>query len=92
MTPRPEPNAFSRAGEEDSVTPIRMCYRQWAVVIEIARHPLTAARLHAAEHATDDQDPNVRQQAIRDAGEIVCAAHQEVRWLAGAGAAILTIY
>ncbi len=70
--------AFVRAGEEDSVIPIRMFYRQWGVVIEIERHPHTAARLHAAEHAIDDQDPEVRQQAIREAGEIVRAAHHKV--------------
>lgn len=49
--------AFVRAGEEDSVTPIHMFYRQWGVVIEIERHPNTAARLHAAERAVDDHDP-----------------------------------
>lgn len=30
--------AFAQAGEEDSVVPIRMFYRQWAVVVEIERH------------------------------------------------------
>lgn len=67
--------AFVRAGEEDSVIPIRMFYRQWGVVIEIERHPGTAARLHAAEHAMDDANPDIRAQAIREAGEIVRAAH-----------------
>ena len=28
-------NAFVRAGDEDSVVPIRVFYRQWAVVVEI---------------------------------------------------------
>jgi hypothetical protein len=31
--------AFDRAGEENSVTPIRMFYREWAVIVEIERHP-----------------------------------------------------
>ncbi|MCE0538528.1 hypothetical protein LWF15_23800 [Kineosporia rhizophila] len=70
--------AFVRAGEEDSVVPIRMFYRQWGVVIEIERNPDTAARLHAAEHAIDDPDPEIRAQAIREAGEIVRAAHRVV--------------
>lgn len=70
--------AFVRAGEEGSVGPIRMFYRQWGVVIEIERHPHTAARFHAAEHAIDDLDSGVREQAIREAGEIVRAAHREV--------------
>ncbi|TQS41152.1 hypothetical protein [Cryptosporangium phraense] len=70
--------AFVRAGDEDSVTPIRMFYRQWGVVIEIERHPHTAARLHAAERAVDDPDPDTRARAIREAGEIVRAAHREL--------------
>jgi hypothetical protein len=70
--------AFVRAGDEDSVVPIRMFYRQWGVVIEIERHPRTAARLHAAERAIDDPDPDVRARAIREAGEIVRAAHRAV--------------
>lgn len=70
--------AFVRAGDEDSVTPIRMFYRQWGVIVEIERHPQTAARLHAAERAVDSPDPEVRKQAIREAGEIVRATHREV--------------
>lgn len=70
--------AFVRAGDEDSVVPIRMFYRQWGVVVEIERHPQTAARLHAAERAVDSPDPDIRARAIREAGEIVRAAHHEV--------------
>lgn len=66
--------AFVRAGDEDSVVPIRMFYRQWGVVIEIERHPELARRLHAAERAV----PQVRARAIREAGEIVRAAHNEL--------------
>jgi hypothetical protein len=70
--------AFVRAGDEDSVVPIRMFYRQWGVVVEIERQPEIARRLHAAERAVDDPDPAVRERAIRDAAEIVRAAHREV--------------
>ena len=70
--------AFVRAGGEDSVVPIRMFYRQWGVVVEIERHPETARRLHAAERAISSADPDVRERAIREAGEIVRAAHREV--------------
>jgi hypothetical protein len=70
--------AFVRAGEEDSVLPIRMFYRQWGVIVEIERHPGTARRLHAAERAMDSEDADVRAQAVREAGEIVRAAHREV--------------
>jgi hypothetical protein len=71
-------DAFVRAGEENSVTAIRMFYRQWAVVVEIERHPDTARRLHAAEQAMSSPDAQVREDAIREAGEIVRAAHRNV--------------
>ncbi|MGY0063660.1 hypothetical protein ACWY4P_45430 [Streptomyces sp. LZ34] len=70
--------AFIRAGEEDSVVPIRMFYRQWGVIVEIERHPQTARRLHAAEASMDSDDADVRARAIHEAGEIVRAAHREV--------------
>jgi hypothetical protein len=70
--------AFVLAGEQGSVTPIHMFYREWAVIVEIERHPETARRLHAAEQALMSDDPQVRDAAIRDAGEIVRAAHRTV--------------
>lgn len=71
-------DAFVRAGQLGSVTPIRMFYREWAVVVEIERHPATALRLHAAERALMSDDPAARDAAVRDAGEIVRAAHAAV--------------
>ena len=71
-------DAFVRAGEQGSVTPIHMFYREWAVIVEIERYPETARRLHAAEQALMSDDPRVRDAAIHDAGEIVRAAHRSV--------------
>jgi hypothetical protein len=71
-------DAFVRAGEEDSVVPIHMFYREWAVIVEIERHPAVARRLHAAEQAMSSADAQVREDAIREAGEIVRAAHPAV--------------
>jgi hypothetical protein len=70
--------AFVRAGEEGSVTPIHMFYREWAVIVEIERFPEVARRLHAAEQALQSEDAQVRQAAIHEAGEIVRAAHRKV--------------
>jgi hypothetical protein len=70
--------AFIRAGEEGSVTPIHMFYREWAVIVEIERFPEVARRLHAAEQALQSEDAQVRQAAIHEAGEIVRAAHRKV--------------
>lgn len=71
-------DAFTKAGEQDSVIPIHMFSREWAVVVEIERHPDTARRLHAAEQALMSDDPAVRDAAIATAGEIVRAAHKAV--------------
>ncbi len=71
-------DAFVRAGEEGSVTPIHMFYREWAVIVEIERYPEVSRRLHAAEQALMSDDPQVRDAAIREAGEIVRAAHRTV--------------
>jgi hypothetical protein len=70
--------AFACAGEEGSVTPIHMFYREWAVVVEIERHPGLARRLHEAERTLMSDDSEVRDAAIREAGEIVRAAHRAV--------------
>jgi hypothetical protein len=71
-------DAFSQACDEDSVFPIRHIYQRWGATIAIERRPSVAARLHAAEHALADPDADVRQHAIREAGEIVQAAYREV--------------
>jgi hypothetical protein len=69
---------FVQAGDENSVLPIRLFYRRRGVVVEVERHPETARRLHTAERAMDDPDPETRRRAVREAGDIVRAAHREV--------------
>jgi len=71
-------DAFSQAGDEDSVYPIRHFYQRWGATIAIERRPLVAARLHAAEHALAGPDADIRERAIREAAEIVQAAYREV--------------
>jgi hypothetical protein len=56
-------DAFTQAGDEDSVFPIRHFYQRWGAAIAIERRPSVAARLHAAERALADPDPAVREQA-----------------------------
>ena len=70
--------AFVRAGEESSVTPIHMFYREWAVVVEIERHPRMVRRLHKAEAMLASEDAQVRDAAVHEAGVIVRAAHRAV--------------
>jgi hypothetical protein len=85
-------DAFTKAGEQNSVVPIHMFYREWAVIVEIERHPETARRLHAAEQALMSDDPAVRDAAIATAGAIARAAHKAVdesnRWMTGTGRSI----
>jgi hypothetical protein len=71
-------DAFSQAGEEDSVFPIRHFYQRWGATIAIERRPSVASRLHAAERALADPDAEIRQRAIQEAAEIVQAAYREV--------------
>jgi hypothetical protein len=71
-------DAFSQAGNEDNVFPIRHFYRRWGATIAIERRPSVAIRLHAAERALADPDADIRQQAIREAAAIVQAAYREV--------------
>ena len=71
-------DAFTQAGDEDSIFPIRHFYQRWGAAIAIERQPTVAARLHAAEQALADPDPAVRNQAIQEASEIVQAAYREV--------------
>ena len=71
-------DAFSQAGDEDSVFPIRHFYQRWGATVAIERRPSVAARLHAAERALADPDADVRERAIQKAAEIVQAAYHEV--------------
>jgi hypothetical protein len=49
------------------------------VLLTVSPAPaVSAARLHAAEQALADPDPAVRDQAAREAAEIVQAAYREV--------------
>ena len=75
--------AFVRAGEQGRVTPIHMFYREWAVIVEIERHPEIARRLHTAARALMSEDPQVRDAAILDAGESY--APRTARWLVSDG-------
>jgi hypothetical protein len=69
-------DAFTHAGDEDSVFPIRHFYQRWGAAIAIERRPSVAARLHAAERALAVPDPAGRDQAVRKAAKIVQAAYR----------------
>ena len=72
LTAREKPNRKRRS--RAASPQIHMFYREWAVIVEIERHPEAARRLHAAEQALMSDDPQVSDAAIRDAGEIARGA------------------
>jgi hypothetical protein len=63
--------AITLAARTGSLGPITRFLETWAVTVEIARHPATAARLHTAEHTArtvGHDDPAWREamHEIRD--------------------------
>jgi hypothetical protein len=70
--------AFSQAGDEHSVHPIRHFCQRWGATVAIERRPSVATRLHAAEHSLADPDADIRQRVIEEAASIVQAAYREV--------------
>jgi hypothetical protein len=78
MTTEAFPPASRTAACNSHNLPIRHFYQRWGAAIAIERRPSVAARLHAAERALADPDPAIRDQAVREAAEIVQAAYREV--------------
>lgn len=76
--------AFSHAGGEDSVYPIRHFCQRWGAAVATEHRPSVATRLHAAERALANPDAGIRQRAVEEAASIVRAAYREVAggWLA----------
>ncbi|MFF6781293.1 DUF6247 family protein [Streptomyces sp. NPDC012510] len=68
---RQKDEAITLAARSGSLAPITRFLETWAVAVEIARVPASAARLHAAEHTArtaDHDDPAWREamDEIRD--------------------------
>ncbi|MDW8810496.1 hypothetical protein P1P68_38285 [Streptomyces scabiei] len=68
---RQKDEAITLAARTGSLGPITRFLESWAVTVEIARHPATAARLYTAEHTArtvDHDDPAWREamHEIRD--------------------------
>ena len=84
-------DAFSQAGDQDGVYPIRHFYQRWGATVAIERRPSVAARLHAAEQTLANPDAEARDRAIREAAEIAQAAYLEAAGgRVGSGNAFMT--
>jgi hypothetical protein len=78
-------DAFTQAGEEDSVFPIRHFYQRRGAAIAIGRRPSVAARLHAAERALADPDPAVRINNLGSRRDRPGSLPRGRGWLTGTG-------
>lgn len=63
--------AFTEAGEKNSVIPIRMFHHRWALLVAIERRPDIARRFHAAEQTVNGPDRATSDQAIREIADIL---------------------
>ena len=72
--------AIALAAQAGSLSPITQFLEEWAVVVEIARCPATAARLVAAERAVQslDRDDPLWHQALADLRSIMAKARAAV--------------
>ncbi|GGO98198.1 hypothetical protein [Wenjunlia tyrosinilytica] len=67
--------AAEEADERGSIGPIRRFVQQWAVHVEIERHPQQAARLHELEALTlNTDDRETARAAAAEAGRIYATA------------------
>lgn len=74
---RQKDEAIALAAESGSLGPITQFLETWAVAIEIARVPATAARLRAAEYTAQSVDRS--DPAWRDAMDEIHALHSAAR-------------
>ncbi|MFD3727818.1 hypothetical protein [Streptomyces sp. NPDC058671] len=70
---------MTEAIEQSGIPPLRMFLVEWAAVIEIERFPDTARELRRAAYlAQIAEDPEESRRYVREAGDIVRAAHRAV--------------
>ncbi|WP_406114805.1 hypothetical protein [Streptomyces sp. NBC_01014] len=77
---RQKDEAIALAAQTDSLGPIVQFLESWAVVIEIARFPVVAARLHSAEYTAqvlDEGDPAWRA-AMAEIRAVYLAAQESL--------------
>ncbi|MFF9458181.1 hypothetical protein [Streptomyces flaveolus] len=71
--------AFAKAVEWQSLSPVRSWVLAWARDIEIARRPELSARHARAQRDLEDEDPAVAQEALRELSEVLDEAMRAVR-------------
>ncbi|WP_327697501.1 hypothetical protein [Streptomyces sp. NBC_00459] len=71
--------AFARAVEWQSLSPVQSWVLAWARNIEIARRPDLTARYTQAQSHLEDEDPAAAQEALRELSSVFDEAMKSVR-------------
>ncbi|CAM5547826.1 putative protein OS=Streptomyces canus OX=58343 GN=AQI96_19260 PE=4 SV=1 [Streptomyces canus] len=81
-------DAFAKAVEWQSLSPVQSWVLIWARDIEIARRPDLSSRYTQAENNLDHEDPAIAQAALRELSAVLEEALKAVR---EQGSAVLAI-
>ena len=71
--------AFAKAVEWQSLSPVRSWVLAWARNIEIARRPDLSARYARAQSHLEDEDPATALEALRELSSVLDEAMKAVR-------------
>ncbi|MER7839403.1 hypothetical protein ABTY98_26865 [Streptomyces sp. NPDC096040] len=71
--------AFAKAVEWQSLSPVQSWVQIWAKEIEIARRPDLSARYAQAEKDLEHEDPAIAQEALRKLSAVLGEALKAVR-------------
>lgn len=71
--------AFAKAVEWQSLSPLRSWILIWAKEIEIARRADLSTRYAQAENNLEDEDPAIAREALRELSAVLEAAMKAVR-------------
>lgn len=71
--------AFAKAVEWESLSPVQSWVLLWSRDIEIARRPDLAARFERAQSTLEDEDPDVAREALRELTAVLDEAMKAVR-------------
>ncbi|CAL9504153.1 hypothetical protein [Streptomyces sp. enrichment culture] len=71
--------AFAKAVEWQSLSPVQSWVLRWARDIEIARRPDLSARLEHAQSRLEDDDPATAEEALREITAVLDEAMKAVR-------------
>jgi hypothetical protein len=71
--------AFAKAVEWQSLSPVQSWVLLWARDIEIARCPELASRFQHAQSTLEDEDPAIAQEALRELTAVLDEAMKAVR-------------